>query len=312
MLPVMEMMSCPHLAVPAEIMQHIVEVESSGNPFAIGVVGGTLVRQPKNLDEAVATVQMLDAKGYNYSLGIAQVNRANLGRYGLDTYAKAFDACGNLSAAAAVLADCYASAHGEWGKAFSCYYSGNFVTGFRDGYVQKVYASINRGEVPVGARPIALQHFAEDSSAVAGRSASSPGRRVMKTITVFASSAPDYRVVLRSRATDAAPASTVATLSANSEAATSGQLLSGGVPATGMAAAAPPPASLRASVVASTLAAGASSSEVFTPQVSSPDDSLAGASANVQPVAGSASQLVSPARDRANLRQEASDVAFVF
>ena len=35
---------------------------------------------------------------------------------------------------------------GDWGKSFSCYYSGNFETGFRHGYVQKIYDSIRRGQ----------------------------------------------------------------------------------------------------------------------------------------------------------------------
>lgn len=145
MLPGMELLSCPEMAVPAEVMQHVVRVESSHNPFAIGVVGGRLVRQPQNLSEAVATARMLEEKGYNFSLGLGQVNRYNLIKYGLDTYEKAFKTCPNLQAASKILAECYSRSGGNWGKSFSCYYSGNFETGYRHGYVQKVYASINQG-----------------------------------------------------------------------------------------------------------------------------------------------------------------------
>ena len=67
--------SCTDLAVPHDVMHHVVRVESSGNPYAIGVVGGRLQRQPKNLAEAVATAKMLEQKGFNFSLGLAQVNR---------------------------------------------------------------------------------------------------------------------------------------------------------------------------------------------------------------------------------------------
>ncbi|MBO9880169.1 lytic transglycosylase domain-containing protein [Xanthomonas sp. D-109] len=141
----MELLSCPEMAVPAEVMQHVVRVESSHNPFAIGVVGGRLVRQPQNLSEAVATARMLEEKGYNFSLGLGQVNRYNLIKYGLDTYEKAFRTCPNLQAASKILAECYSRSGGNWGKSFSCYYSGNFETGYRHGYVQKVYASINQG-----------------------------------------------------------------------------------------------------------------------------------------------------------------------
>lgn len=135
------MLDCPDLAVPRDVMQHVVHVESSRNPFAIGVVGGRLVRQPRNLEEALSTVEMLRAEGYNYSVGIAQVNRYNLAPYGLRNYVEAFDVCANLRAGARILRECYDRAQ-DWGKAFSCYYSGNFVTGFDHGYVQKIFASM--------------------------------------------------------------------------------------------------------------------------------------------------------------------------
>lgn len=143
--------ACTNLAIPARVMRHVVEVESGANPFAIGVVRGQLVRQPRNLDEAVATARMLEAQGYDYSLGAAQINRANLLKQGLDTLEKAFDVCANLAAGSRILSQCHASAGGNWGKAFSCYYAGDFETGFRHGYVRKVYDSISRG-VPVAPR----------------------------------------------------------------------------------------------------------------------------------------------------------------
>lgn len=142
------MFECPDLSVPREVMQHVVQVESSRNPFAIGVVGGRLARQPRNMEEALAAVQLLRQEGYNFSVGIAQVNRYNLAPYGLNTYAEAFDVCANLLAGSRILRECYDRAK-DWGKAFSCYYSGNFVTGFRHGYVQKIYASMRN--VPDGA-----------------------------------------------------------------------------------------------------------------------------------------------------------------
>lgn len=145
MLPGMELMGCQGLAVPTEVMHHVVRVESSFNPYAIGVVGGRLVRQPKNLSEALSTVRMLESRGYNFSLGLAQVNRYNLDKYGLNSYERAFESCANLIAGSQILAECYRRSGGDWGKSFSCYYSGNFTTGFRHGYVQKIYASMRRG-----------------------------------------------------------------------------------------------------------------------------------------------------------------------
>lgn len=166
MLPGLELAACTDLAVPVEVMRHVVRVESGFNPYAIGVVGGRLVRQPRNRAEAIATAKMLEAEGFNFSLGIAQVNRHNLAPYGLDSYERAFDACANLQAGARILAECHGRAMGDWGKALSCYYSGDFATGFRHGYVQKVLASWNGGTqgqedapaIPLAGRPPSPRH----------------------------------------------------------------------------------------------------------------------------------------------------------
>lgn len=128
----------------------IVTVESSHNPYAIGVVGGALARQPRNLQEALATVRSLLQQGRNFSMGLAQVNRHNLPKHGV-SYEQVFDPCTNLRVGSAILKDCYVRAgQGERDPqralraAFSCYYSGNFKRGFRPdkpgepSYVDKV------------------------------------------------------------------------------------------------------------------------------------------------------------------------------
>ncbi|MGJ7491917.1 lytic transglycosylase domain-containing protein [Variovorax sp. ZT4R33] len=199
----MEAIACPNLAIPAQVMRHVVHVESGANPFAIGVVGGRLVRQPKTLEEAVATAQMLKSKGYNYSLGAAQVNQVNFRKYGFDTHEKAFDFCANLAAGARILADCHARARGDWGKAFSCYYSGNFVTGFRSGYVQKVFDSINRGvtlaqapAAPPAAIPLHPASAPPTAAAVpASMPAPADGRSVAAVPSTTAASRISMRVV---------------------------------------------------------------------------------------------------------------------
>ena len=155
MIPGIEALACGELAVPAEVMAHVVQVESSRNPYAIGVVGGRLQRQPTNLAEAVATVEMLERGGHNYSVGLAQVNRANFSRFGLDVPEQAFDVCINLRTGAQVLAECLQRNGGRWGDAFSCYYSGNAETGYRHGYVQKVFASMGASPPEAGGIPLA-------------------------------------------------------------------------------------------------------------------------------------------------------------
>lgn len=84
----------------------IVRIESGFNPYAIGVVHGRLVKQPRHEDEAIATVQALQAAGWNYSAGLTQINRENWSRYGL-TARTVFDVCRNLSAGAAILQACF-------------------------------------------------------------------------------------------------------------------------------------------------------------------------------------------------------------
>lgn len=136
----------PHVHVTT--ISAIVRQESGYNPFAIGVVGGALARQPRNKPEAIATARALVAAGWNISVGIAQVNWSNLAKYGLDEIT-AFDPCQNLRAGASILAECYGRAMRKHGgheqhalrAALSCYFSGNFSTGFRSGYVQSVVAN---------------------------------------------------------------------------------------------------------------------------------------------------------------------------
>lgn len=139
--------------VAPQTMAAVVSVESRFNPYAIGVVGGRLTRQPKSHDEAVATARQLASDGWNFSLGVAQINRHNLSKYKVG-YADAFDACTNLRVGSKILEDCYVRASKRTTEpqaalqaAFSCYYSGNFTQGFKPNktgepsYVKKVLAN---------------------------------------------------------------------------------------------------------------------------------------------------------------------------
>lgn len=133
--------------VDAGTAQALVSVESSFNPHAIGVVQGVLERQPTSRAEALATAKGLEANGWNYSAGLAQINARNFARLGLSPET-AFEPCANLRAMQSVLLECFERARKDGTgpqralrQSFSCYYSGNFVTGFRDGYVAKVVRS---------------------------------------------------------------------------------------------------------------------------------------------------------------------------
>ena len=127
-----------------DTLRRIVDIESSFNPFAIGVVGGRLERQPNNREEAIATAQWLESNGFNYSVGLAQINKKNFRKHGL-TFQTAFETCPNLRAGAEILKDCFIRAKKNKRNeqealqdAFSCYYSGNFITGYKLGYVKKI------------------------------------------------------------------------------------------------------------------------------------------------------------------------------
>jgi type IV secretion system protein VirB1 len=261
-------------------MRHLVNVESSHNPYAIGVVNGQLQRQPENLAEAVATAKMLEAAGYNYSLGAAQINRANLAKYGLDTYEKAFDACLNLAAGSRILAECYASASGDWGKAFSCYYSGNFITGFRDGYVQKIYESIGHSLQLTQASPIPLAK-APDNAGYIGPTIKQP---------IVLKDSPSYRVALRSVALDTAANAMASTLQS-------------------------PVASRADAVAAPPAPAQQPAADVFVPIVHGPGDSATETSANTHSVVAgnTTSSLNAESRESpAELQPTGKDDAFVF
>jgi len=131
----------PHTA------QALIRVESAFNPWAIGVVGGTLQHQPRHRAEALASARALRDQGWNFSVGLGQINVTNFAKLGL-TLKSAFDPCTNLAAMQAILSDCLERAPGKRSaparrqmalrQALSCYYAGNYVTGFQHGYVRQV------------------------------------------------------------------------------------------------------------------------------------------------------------------------------
>ncbi|CAB3782245.1 lytic transglycosylase domain-containing protein [Pararobbsia alpina] len=138
-------------------MTAIVRTESAFNPYAIGVVRGRLLHQPSSIEEAIATVRALDAGHWNYSVGLAQVNRSNWPRLGLNVQ-DAFDPCRNLAAGGAILQNCFQLARASQTdvqralrQGLSCYASGSLVTGYRTGYVQRV---VNNATANVAVRPL--------------------------------------------------------------------------------------------------------------------------------------------------------------
>lgn len=135
----------PHVA--PSTLRAMAAVESGFNPHAIGVVNGRLSRQPQNLTEAISTATALRQQGTGFSAGLIQIYVKNWPAYGLD-HESVFEPCANMRAAAGILTACYQRAAVQTGNgqvalrhALSCYYSNNFATGYRHGYVQKVVAA---------------------------------------------------------------------------------------------------------------------------------------------------------------------------
>jgi type IV secretion system protein VirB1 len=134
--------------------QALVKTESGLNPYAIGVVGKPLSRQPRTLDEALDAVKKLQADGRNFSIGLAQINKQH---FNVSDAENVFEPCKNLEMGARILTQCYVSAQKTSDddqealrKAFSCYYSGNFTRGFKPepsfgntSYVDRVIAKAN-------------------------------------------------------------------------------------------------------------------------------------------------------------------------
>lgn len=131
--------------VRTEDVKRLIDIESSGNPYAIAVKGVPIVKQPQTKDEAISAAKQLDSLGFNYSVGLMQVNHTNFERTGL-TIETAFDACKNIKAGSSIFADCFYRAKNKFKdddsknreRAASCYYSGNFTYGFKKEKGQKL------------------------------------------------------------------------------------------------------------------------------------------------------------------------------
>jgi type IV secretion system protein VirB1 len=141
-------MACAPNVHPDTAMR-IIHHESGSNPYAIGINGPwKLSRQPSNKEQAIATAQMLINAGVSIDMGYSGINSKNLQRFGLTTET-VFDPCQNVRAMEKHLSDSYARAvkrHGPGQMALretlSEYNTGNPINGQRNGYVDKVFATV--------------------------------------------------------------------------------------------------------------------------------------------------------------------------
>lgn len=138
-------------AVHPTTAYYLIQHESKGNPFAIGVNGGPrLSRQPRSEAQAVSIAKMLIKQGFSIDMGYAQINSKNLVRLGVSVE-DIFKPCVNLQAMQAILHANYmqaAAKHGPGQKALqaalSMYNTGHSQKGLSNGYVHNLYRLAKR------------------------------------------------------------------------------------------------------------------------------------------------------------------------
>lgn len=91
--------------IPYQILVAIAKVESGFRPFVINInQNGKSVKviNPKSLQEAVVYLQYLHQNGFNYDVGVGQINVSNIKRLGLNPV-DLLNPCNNIKVSAYIL-----------------------------------------------------------------------------------------------------------------------------------------------------------------------------------------------------------------
>jgi type IV secretion system protein VirB1 len=136
--------------VSSNTMMAIISHESGGNPWALGVNGVHRFQKPVDYPSAVAEAKRLIAKGASIDMGLMQINSRTMGNLGL-TVEQVYDPCSNIYAGGVVLTRNYVKATQQFSDsqsallaALSAYNTGNFRSGFKNGYVRLVLNQAQR------------------------------------------------------------------------------------------------------------------------------------------------------------------------
>lgn len=139
-------LACAPPEVAPQTIQAIIQVESRGDPLAIGInlpEQDSRSAHPTSVATAMRVVKAVLAQGGSVDLGLMQVNNRNLRPlgYGIE---QMFDPCTNIRAGALILQEAYGRAvqvlpPGQLAlrAALSAYNTGNFDHGFINGYVDR-------------------------------------------------------------------------------------------------------------------------------------------------------------------------------
>ena len=161
MIPSIDMLQQYAPSVAPETIAAIVQVESGGNKYAIGINGPVKKRiRPKSVKEAAAEARYWISKGYSVDLGLMQINSRNLRGLAI-TIEDAFDPVANIQAGAKILLRGYRGAIRRYGPgqnalkaALSAYNTGNYEKGFKNGYVAKYFSGSG---IKCGIYPVAIK-----------------------------------------------------------------------------------------------------------------------------------------------------------
>lgn len=146
MLPSLDMMHQCAPNVSPVTLAAIIQVESGGNPYALGINGWRGKKPyPKTAGQAAAFATYFIGAGYSVDLGLMQINSRNLKGLGL-SISQVLDPCTNMAAGSRILSRGYMGATKRFGEgqdalraALSAYNTGNYERGFKNGYVAKYY-----------------------------------------------------------------------------------------------------------------------------------------------------------------------------
>jgi type IV secretion system protein VirB1 len=127
--------------VSSNTMMAVMQHESGGNAWAIGVNGKHRFQKPDSYQAAVSEARRLIAAGASIDMGLMQINSKTMVGLGL-TVEQTFDPCTNVYAGGVVLTRNYVRASKQYGNqqaalqaALSAYNTGDFQKGITNGYV---------------------------------------------------------------------------------------------------------------------------------------------------------------------------------
>lgn len=151
-IPLAFITTCAIANVAPQTVAAIIQVESRGDPFALNINGAIASQQhPATEKEALAAISAATAQGASVDIGLMQVNTANVFRFGY-TVKDMLDPCTNIKVGSMILSDDYRNAvavapagQEALKAALSAYNTGNFRSGFDNGYVAQYFGGRVQG-----------------------------------------------------------------------------------------------------------------------------------------------------------------------